>query len=130
MNLKERLEFCSICSKRVLNYKTGLLCSLTKEKPSFEGTCQDFIKDELEATRKLELNLHAAGNSRTENGSTKPIQNKIYGIALLILGLMVFLFSILIGGIMITTGISFLIKGYQQDKILKKHQLLQEKLSK
>ena len=128
MTLKERLEFCSVCEKRKMDFKTGLVCFLTNEKPDFEEKCQSFIKDEEEATRRLELKLNAAGNIQTQKGS-KPRQNKLYGLGLLILGLGTFILSMIIGGVIIVTGISLIIKGFHQDKVLKENELLNEKLS-
>ncbi len=129
MTLKERLEFCSICEKRQVDLKTGLVCSLTNEKPTFENKCEYFTKDAEEAERKLTQKLKATGNAKTENGSINPKQNKLWGLLVLILGLVVVLFSLLIGGLMIFTGISFIVKGYHQDKVLRENKQLEEKIS-
>ena len=68
MTLNERLEFCTICQNRKVDFHAGLTCSLTDKKPAFEESCPDFLKDEKEAERKLKLKLDAAGNSRSQNG--------------------------------------------------------------
>jgi hypothetical protein len=128
MTILERLEFCTICDNRKIDLKVGLICKLSNKKPDFENKCETFSKDSNEAERKLKLKLDAAGNSRTQDGSLKPKRNIIYGILLLVIGIIIFLFSIVIGGIIIITGISFIIKGNQQKKILTKNKLFNEKL--
>jgi hypothetical protein len=80
MNLKERLEFCTICENRKVDFKTGLVCNLTNQKPEFENNCEFFKKDEKEAERKLKMKLDAAGNSRSQNGSLNPQKNINYGV--------------------------------------------------
>lgn len=129
MTLKERLEFCTICTNRKVDFKTGLICNLTNEKPSFEGNCELFKKDEKEAERKLKMKLDAAGNSRSQNGSLNPQKNINYGVFLIVAGVFIFLISILFGGILLFGGISFLIRGYSQKKVLKENQLLNEKIN-
>ena len=128
MTLKEKLEFCTICTKRELNFKTGLVCSITNEKPNFENNCENFDKDADEARKKLDLELNAAGNSQAQHGSTKPGRNKLYGVLVLIFGLVIILVSLVIGTIIIVSGISFIIKGYQQDKVLENNKSFNEKL--
>jgi hypothetical protein len=129
MNLKERLEFCTICENRKVDFTTGLVCNLTNEKPNFENNCEFFKKDEKEAGRKLKMKLDAAGNSRSQNGSLNPQKNINYGIFLIVAGVLIFLISILFGGIVLFGGISFIIRGSSQKKVLKENQLLNEKIN-
>jgi hypothetical protein len=129
MNLKERLEFCTICENRQVDFKTGLVCNLTNEKPEFENNCEFFRKDEKEAERKLKMKLDAAGNSRSQNGSLSPQKNINYGVFLIVAGVLIFLISILFGGIVLFGGISFLIRGISQKKIIRENQLLIEKIN-
>jgi hypothetical protein len=129
MTLKERLQFCTICENRKVDFKTGLVCNLTNEKPNFENNCEFFKKDEKEAERKLKMKLDAAGNSRSQNGSLNPGKNINYGVFLVVSGALVFLISILFGGILLFGGVSFLIRGYSQKKIMKENQLLNEKIN-
>jgi hypothetical protein len=129
MTLKERLEFCTICENRKVDFKTGLVCNLTNEKPNFENNCEFFKKDEKEAERKLKMKLDAAGNSRSQNGSLNPQKNINYGIFLIVAGVLIFLISILFGGIVLFGGISFIIRGSSQKKVLKENQLLNEKIN-
>ncbi|MBO0323654.1 hypothetical protein J0X14_15195 [Muricauda sp. CAU 1633] len=129
MTLEERLDFCKICTNRKTDFKIGLVCSLTNHKPDFEDECEFFIKDEKEAERKLNLKLNAAGPSRSQNGSLKPAKNINYGVFLTVSGILILLFiSLLFGVIILTAGISFLIRGYSQKKILAENSSFNEKL--
>lgn len=46
MNQKERLDICSACTKRKLDYEHGFVCQLTGSKADFEGTCKDYLRDD------------------------------------------------------------------------------------
>ena len=129
MTLKERLEFCTICENRKVDYKTGLVCNLTNEKPSFENNCEFFKKDEEEAERKLKMKLDAAGNARSQYGSLNPQKNINYGVFLIVAGALILLISFIIGGVILFGGISFLIRGFSQKKVLKENELLNEKIN-
>ena len=129
MTLQERMEFCTICENRKTNINIGLTCGLTDEKPKFEKKCESFKKDIIEAERKFKQRLDAAGNSRSQDGSLKPKRNFIYGTVLTIIGLFIFLLSMIIGGLIIASGVSFIIRGIQQKKIIKENNLLNEKIS-
>ena len=37
-----RMQICKNCTKKKLNLQRGLLCSLTDEKPAFEGECENY----------------------------------------------------------------------------------------
>lgn len=130
MTLKDRLEFCTICENRKIDFKTGLVCNLTNQKPNFENFCEFFAKDEKEAERKLKMRLDGAGNSRSQNGSLNPQKNINYGSFLIVAGILIFLVSILFGAIVLFGGISFLIRGISQKKIMKENQLLNERINK
>tara|TARA_R110001606_G_scaffold147766_1_gene287769 strand:+ start:259 stop:654 length:396 start_codon:yes stop_codon:yes gene_type:complete len=131
MTLEERLNFCKICTNRKVDLKVGLICNLTNEKPVFENNCEFFIIDEKEADRKLKLKLDATGTSRSQNGSLNPSKNINYGAFLAIAGFLIFfLLSALFGAILLTGGISFLIRGYSQKKILAENKSFNEKLKK
>lgn len=129
MKLEERMVFCGICTNRKVDFNTGLVCGLTSQKPKFENKCDFFSKDEKEAERKLKMKLDAAGTAKSQYGSLNPQKNINYGAFLVVSGVLVlFLLSILFGGIILTTGISFLIRGYSQNKILKENKSFNEKL--
>jgi len=130
MTLNERLEFCKICQNRKVDFHAGLTCALTNEKPDFEESCKDFVKDEKEAERKLKLKLDAAGNSRSQNGSLNPEKNIRYGVFLIAAGIFILIFiSLLFGVILLITGVSFMMRGKQQEKILKKEKELNDKIN-
>jgi hypothetical protein len=57
MTNDERLKYCRICENRTLNPSIGIICSLTKEKPAFEGNCQHTIIDQQESNRLTQLAL-------------------------------------------------------------------------
>ena len=131
MTLKERLEFCKICQNRHVDLETGLVCSLTNVKPQFENSCGDFFKDEKEAERVLKMKLDAAGNARSQNGSLNPQKNINYGIFLTVVGILLLIFISLLFGIIVTFGgISFYIRGKQQEKVLTENKKLNEKINK
>ena len=50
MNVKMKrgghISFCKKCLNRKMDMKQGLICGLTGEKATFEGTCPDFKNDE------------------------------------------------------------------------------------
>jgi hypothetical protein len=53
MNHKDRLTYCQYCKNRVFDSSQGLICSLTKEKASFDTECNDFVKDEKELEKSM-----------------------------------------------------------------------------
>jgi hypothetical protein len=128
MNTKERLAFCSICKNKKIDFHEGLICNISNAKPAFENTCKDFSKDIEEAERILKIKLDGAGNSKAKNGSLNPEKNINYGSFLIVCGLIVFLFSLLFGAIITFTGISFVIRGKQQKKIIEENDKFNEKL--
>ncbi len=129
MTLEKRLDFCKICVNRKIDLKTGLVCSLTNQKPEFQNTCEYFIKDDKEAKRKLNLKLDAAGTAQSQYGSLNPKRNINYGIFLIVSGIFVLFISLLFGAIILTTGISFLIRGNSQKRILEENKTFNEKFN-
>lgn len=45
MTVEEKLAICTTCKNREFDRQTGMICSLTHQKPSFESICKDFIRD-------------------------------------------------------------------------------------
>ena len=41
-----KIELCKKCTKREFDFKQGIVCGLTNEKPDFEDSCPDFDRDE------------------------------------------------------------------------------------
>ncbi len=54
MKIKDKLNYCRICTNANIDYDKGLLCSLTDEKPYFEETCEDFNLNEENAERLVD----------------------------------------------------------------------------
>ena len=52
MTRKEQLQYCKVCTNRKMSQK-GLICALTEEKATFEGTCPSFQIDEKEAQYRV-----------------------------------------------------------------------------
>ncbi len=57
MDLSERLHFCKKCSNRMFDGKIGLVCSITSQKPDFEGSCNSFSEDSSVNEHKHEMEL-------------------------------------------------------------------------
>jgi len=53
MERAEQLKLCKICAKRKFDFNRGIICGLTDEPATFEGTCDTYEKDD-EAIRALE----------------------------------------------------------------------------
>lgn len=49
MTREERLKFCSVCTNRSFNPKVGIVCGISGEAATFEGSCPDYNEDEREA---------------------------------------------------------------------------------
>lgn len=41
----EKIEWCKKCENRKFEFKQGIICGLTDEKPVFEENCPDFVRD-------------------------------------------------------------------------------------
>ena len=110
-----------------MNRDIGLVCSLTNQKPNFINKCSDFIKDEVETQRKLDLELNAAGDAETSLDSS-PQRNVNIGIVILILGILATLSGFVIAYGAIIGGILLIVKGKRQKKILKEYNEFNQKI--
>lgn len=45
MEHARRLEICELCTNKEFSPKSGVICSLTTQRPNFEGSCNDFTLD-------------------------------------------------------------------------------------
>ena len=45
MTAEERIASCKVCTKRGFSPETGIVCSLTGAKPTFEEKCPDYVED-------------------------------------------------------------------------------------
>lgn len=61
MTVEERISYCKICENRKMNMQIGLLCGLTNEKPTFEGSCESFAGDQKEIEYQLKRKEEASG---------------------------------------------------------------------
>lgn len=68
MTRQEQLNFCSVCTKKSFNPKSGIVCGLTNEVAAFEGSCADFVKDEQEAKHE---NLRTISRKKDANKSIR-----------------------------------------------------------
>ena len=53
METSERIKICSSCNNREFNPQTGIVCSLTKEKPNFEESCSNYSANISQETRSI-----------------------------------------------------------------------------
>ena len=71
MDSREKvLSYCQYCTNRQFDPKSGVLCSLTGEKPEFENRCPDFNKDTRLVLKKGSIQTHY-------NRSTTGLMEKI-----------------------------------------------------
>ena len=54
MTREKRLAYCKICKNRELNIERGMLCELTHEYASFDGSCPNFTSDDAAIKKQLE----------------------------------------------------------------------------
>ncbi len=127
MTLEEQLKFCSICENRKMNREIGLVCKLTDQKPAFIDNCPDFIKDEKESQRKLQLELNAAGDVETSISSS-PSRIINSGIVILVIGTLVSFSGFVIAYGAVAVGILLIIKGTRQKEILEKNKKFEDHL--
>jgi len=53
LNDKEKLQFCKKCQKRTFDSSIGIVCSLTKAKPTFLENCKDFLVDTVQIEKEI-----------------------------------------------------------------------------
>lgn len=137
MTKEERLQYCRICSNRKMDIKKGLICSLSGDFGNFENKCIDFTEDPIEKSRKLELELAAAGSNEVGD-SKNAIKNKQMGGLIFVVGLLITIITHLAAPALgffivaygtIIYGAKQYIKGVEQEKILKKHTEFEEELN-
>jgi hypothetical protein len=46
IELTKRLKYCKLCVNRSFDASQGIVCGLTKSKPTFENICPDYKRDE------------------------------------------------------------------------------------
>lgn len=91
MKHEDRLAFCELCKNKDFSPKLGVICSLTAERPSFDGTCQDFVEDPQMITKKRRLEeshermLENAGSAVVDDGGGASPGKIILSILVLLL---------------------------------------------
>ena len=121
MTIDEQLKYCRICENRKMDFATGLVCSLTNGKPTFEGTCPDFKVDQSEANRLVQLERDAREEEESQSAFSperKAIKMGVWGGVLMIAIAAVWFFAGLAAGyiyfyppVLFVIGIYAIIKG-------------------
>lgn len=113
MTLEERLNYCKICTKRKMDFQTGIVCSLTNEKPAFEDKCPDFNVDQAEVDRYAERDARL---EETEDSSgyftpeKKGLEKGVLGgIAMMVIAVVWFVVGWMAGRIFFYPPILFII---------------------
>lgn len=91
MTQEERLEFCTICKHRELNFEKGLLCGITNQYATFENTCENYDEDLEKRIQKYVRDLDASGHQNASY-SLDYVKNKNNGVLSFILGLAIIFF--------------------------------------
>ena len=52
MTTEDKLAICQVCSKRSFDSAKGIVCSLTGDKPAFEGACENYGEDAAAAAER------------------------------------------------------------------------------
>jgi hypothetical protein len=86
-----------------MDFSVGLVCSLTNQKPTFEGTCPTFTLDQPEADRLIQRERELAAEQQSGGGTS--LENK--GIKKGVLG----------GVIMIVIAVVWFFLGLAADRI-------------
>lgn len=121
--LSERLQYCKVCKNKMFDPSTGINCGLTKEKPTFNDKCEQFVIDEGEAQKLLmRKKMEAEGNDINDSGFFGPekrgMKKGVVGGIIMIAIAVVWFFGGLAAGIifyyppiLLVIGIVALVKG-------------------
>lgn len=91
MEHARRLEICELCSNKDFSPKSGVICSLTSQRPDFEESCKDFSLDSQMIAKKRRLDEsqeRLQENSRsnvTTGGGVSPVRIVISVIVAILL---------------------------------------------
>jgi peptidoglycan/LPS O-acetylase OafA/YrhL len=88
---EDQLKFCGVCQNRKLDFKLGLICSLTGKKGDFENECPKYIFDE-----KLNLGQLDEPTEEIFTTEVKPNQNFSDGLTA---GIIASIFGAILWGI-------------------------------
>lgn len=130
MTREQRLEYCTICLNRKMNFQKGLLCGLSNELATFETECTDFKVDNEEKGKKLIRDLAASGHQDASQ-SLDFKKNKTNGAIIFFVGVAILLFTInnlngfgilIIPVGIISYGLKTYYKGEEQEKVIEKRE--------
>ncbi len=70
LELSKKLEYCKLCVNSEFESKRGIICSLTKQKPDFKESCNDFsitekTKQKIEIFKRKLKGENFEANSKT-----------------------------------------------------------------
>jgi len=103
MNFEERKmtesNHCELCDLQSLNYKYGIVCSLTEKKPSFQKQCSNISLENKLVEKLVEINMEYEDLKHVKK---QTVLNLIF---YLIIGLAVIYLSYFIGTILPATTI-------------------------
>jgi Flp pilus assembly protein TadB len=88
---EEHLRFCEICTKRQVNFKKGMVCSLTGEHATFDPTCPDYDEDHHEIEKKEKKLAEDKLEKDTAGLSSYGIKNRIAAGIIIIVGAILWL---------------------------------------
>lgn len=79
LELRDKLEYCKLCKKSEFG-KSGIICSLSNEKPTFQNICENFTISQS-AKQKIEVvKKRLAGEFQTDNEGIPNWVISIFGI--------------------------------------------------
>ena len=84
-----QIDLCKKCVNKSFHSSQGIVCGLTNEKPTFQLTCPDFVKDVKEERRLAEraaVQDAGFGYEDTQQEST-PVWRIILGIIIFIIAI-------------------------------------------
>lgn len=129
MTRDQHLKFCKVCTLRKMDFKRGLLCSLTNEIANFDPTCPTYVQDEQAVEAEFKRRMAATGDYETGD-SFDFKKNKKLGTQIFFAGIGITLlsyqtedltgFSIIAYGTIIY-GATQYIRGAEQERVFRKH---------
>ena len=78
--MTDKIKVCSTCKNRDFDPSSGIVCSLTKEKPSFENECDKYIGKEQRETSSTPLDFKPQKGSGLKFWAISFIVAGLYGI--------------------------------------------------
>ncbi|WP_417612083.1 hypothetical protein [Owenweeksia hongkongensis] len=130
MTRNQHLEFCKVCTLRKMNFKRGLLCSLTGEMADFDPTCPTYVQDEKAVEAEFKRKMAATGDYETGD-SYDFKKNQKLGTQIFFVGIGISLlsyqtadftgFSTIAYGTIIFGAAQYM-RGAEQERVFRKHQ--------